>query len=72
MTSLEMGAKELLRTGESVYKELNLGNASITDEQALQAMLAHPVLIERPIVIVGDKATIGRPIEQVVALLEQG
>jgi len=55
-------ARELMRRGESIYKELNLKDK--TDEAALiAAMAAHPKLIERPIVVKGDQAILGRPPE---------
>lgn len=66
---LGIGARQLLRTGEDEYKELDLANPSLSDEQLIQAMVAHPKLIERPIVIVGDKAVIGRPPEKVLEIL---
>jgi arsenate reductase len=68
LSKLNISAKELMRSKETIYKELNL--AEVSDENTLiDAMLANPKLIERPIVIKGDKAVIGRPIEKVIALL---
>ena len=65
---LNISAQELMRTKESIYKELNL--ATVRDEDTLiKAMVENPKLIERPIIIKGDKAVIGRPIEKVVELL---
>jgi len=61
-------AQELMRTKEAVYKELNLKDES-SEDKLLEAMIANPKLIERPIVIRDNKAVIGRPIEQVIALL---
>ena len=59
--------RAMMRTGEPVYKELGLAGA---DRDALiDAMAAHPILIERPIVIRGDRAVIGRPPERVKELL---
>ena len=59
--------REMMRTGESIYKELNLKN--VTDEDRLiRAMVENPKLIERPIVIKDGKAAIGRPPESVLAL----
>ncbi|MEE3504686.1 arsenate reductase (glutaredoxin) [Pseudomonas sp. 10C3] len=66
---LGIGARELLRTGEEEYKALNLADASLSDEQLIAAMAAHPKLIERPILVVGDKAVIGRPPESVLEIL---
>lgn len=61
-------ARDMMRKGESVYKEMNL--AAVTDEYALiRAMASVPKLIERPIVDNGTKAVIGRPPEAVQALL---
>jgi arsenate reductase len=66
---LGLSARELMRTKEEVYAELGLKN--IRDEEALiDAMLANPKLIERPIVVKDAKAAIGRPIENVLELLK--
>ena len=60
--------RQMMRTGESVYGELGL--ASVDDRGALlDAMVEHPILIERPIVIRGDRAVIGRPPERLLELL---
>ena len=60
--------RQMMRTGEAVYEELGL--ASVDDRGALlDAMVEHPVLIERPIVIRGDRAVIGRPPERLLELL---
>lgn len=66
---LGIGPRQLLRTGEDEYKSLGLDNPSLTDDQLLDVMLAHPRLIERPIVVIGNKAVIGRPPEKVLELL---
>ena len=61
-------ARDLMRTKEAVYKELDL--KSVTDEDALiQAMADNPKLIERPILIHGDRAALGRPVEQILDAL---
>ena len=59
--------RAILRTGEAVYKELGLAGAD--RDALLDAMVANPVLIERPIVIRGERAVIGRPPENVLGLL---
>jgi arsenate reductase len=65
---LGISAGELIRTKEEIYKTLNLKEE--TDENKLiEAMVEHPRLIERPIVIKEGKAVIGRPVEKVVELL---
>ena len=56
----------MMRTGEAMYRELDLANA--TDERLLDAMVEHPILIERPIVIRGDHAVIARPPEKLLEL----
>jgi arsenate reductase len=62
-------ASDVIRRGESVFKELGL-QGQLEDEDALiAAMVAHPVLIERPIVVVGDRARLGRPPELVREIL---
>ena len=69
LSKLKISAKELLRTGEDVYKELNLKD--INDEKTLiEIMIENPILIERPIIIKGDKAVIARPIENLEDLLK--
>ncbi|AOM39706.1 arsenate reductase (glutaredoxin) [Xenorhabdus hominickii] len=62
-------ARQLMRTKEALYQELNLGVDSLSQEALLQAMADNPKLIERPIVVVGDKARLGRPPEQVKEIL---
>ena len=60
----------LLRTGESEYAKQNLGNSKLGDQEIIQAMLASPILIQRPIVECGDQARIGRPPELVLEILK--
>lgn len=66
---LGIGARQLLRTGEDEYKALDLASPSLSDDQLVEAMVLHPKLIERPILVVGDKAVIGRPPEKVLEIL---
>ncbi|MGB1108829.1 MAG: arsenate reductase (glutaredoxin) [Gammaproteobacteria bacterium] len=65
LKQLDMGPRELLRKGETEYKELNLADPSLDDEALIQAMVEHPKLIERPIVIRDGKAIVARPPERV-------
>ena len=59
---------ELVRKNEPEWKELYKGK-ELTDADVIKAMVKHPKLIERPIVVNGDKAAIGRPLEAVHAIL---
>lgn len=68
LKKLNMSAKELIRKKESIYKELNLKD--INDEDKLiEAMAKYPKLIERPIVINGDKAVVARPESKIDEIL---
>ena len=61
--------RELMRKHEKPYQENNLDDPVLTHEQLIQAMIDNPILIERPIVISGKKAIIGRPPEKVFDIL---
>ncbi len=65
---LGLSARELMRTKEDLYKELGLANVS-DERELIDALAAHPKLIERPIVIDGNQAVIGRPVERVIELI---
>ena len=69
LAKLNISARQLLRSGEDEYKALNLADSDLTDAQLIDAMAAHPKLIERPILVAGDKAVIGRPPEKVLEIL---
>ena len=60
-------ARDMMRTKETTYKELSLADAS--EDALIDAMSEHPILMERPIVVNGDKAAIGRPPENVLAVI---
>lgn len=61
--------REIMRTGEPAYRELGLDDARLTRAQLIEAMAAHPILIERPIVFANGKVALGRPPENVLAIL---
>lgn len=69
LSKLGLSARELLRTGEAQYQALDLADATLTEAQLIEAMAAHPQLIERPILVVGERAVIGRPPENILDLL---
>jgi len=66
---LKLRPRELMRRKESVYQELGLDDPALSDDQLIAAMVANPILIERPIVVKGQRAAIGRPPEQVLEIL---
>ena len=66
---LGLKPRQLMRTKEDIYKELNLNDVSLTDEQLIQAMIENPKLIERPIVVKDGKVAVGRPPENVLSIL---
>ena len=67
---LGMTAREVVRKGEAIYKEKNLADASVSEEDLIKAMHENPILIERPIVIIDNKrAVIGRPPENILKIL---
>ncbi len=68
LRKLGMKPAQLVRKGEDVYKDRFAGKA-LSDEQWLDALAKHPILIERPIVVKGAKAVLGRPPENVLGLL---
>lgn len=69
LQKLNISARDLLRKGEDDYKDLNLADPTLSDDQLIQAMVSHPKLIERPIVIKDGQAKIGRPPESVLDIL---
>jgi len=69
LQQLGISARQLLRKGEALYKELNLANPDLTEAELIQAMCDHPKLIERPIVIKDGQARLGRPPETVLEIV---
>jgi len=69
LTLMGREPREAMRTKETPYKELGLSDPGTSREALIEAMVNHPVLIERPIVVSGGKAAMGRPPEAVLAIL---
>lgn len=69
LTLLDLAPRELMRRRESVYRDLALDDESLDRHSLLQAMAEHPILIERPIAVRGDRARLGRPPENVLDLV---
>ena len=66
---LGMKPRDLMRSKEKEYKALKLNDPAISDDALIAAMVENPILIERPIVVRGKKAALGRPPENVLKLL---
>jgi arsenate reductase len=69
INKLGVSVRDIIRTKEAEFKENGLDNADLTAEQIIEVLASVPKLIERPIVINGDKAAIGRPPENVLAII---
>jgi arsenate reductase len=69
LSKLGLTARQLIRKGEAEYNELGLSDGSLSEAKLIAAMAAHPRLIERPIVLAGNRAAIGRPPEAVLEIL---
>jgi len=69
LSNLGLSARELMRTGEAEYKAQNLSDPSLSEQTLIQAMIATPILIERPIVKTDKGVVIGRPPESVLTIL---
>ena len=66
---LNLKPRDLLRKSEAIYKELGLGERELSDSEVIALMVEHPDLLQRPIVERGDRAVLGRPVENVKELL---
>jgi arsenate reductase len=69
LNRLGLEPRDLMRKREAPYSELGLDNENLDRAALIQAMVENPILIERPIVLKGDKAALGRPPEQVLEIL---
>lgn len=70
LKKMSIPARDLLRTSEATYKDLGLAKAELSDKEIIALMVKHPELIQRPIVERGDKAVLGRPVENIRPLLK--
>ena len=70
IAKLGVSARELLRTTEPVYKDADLDDDSLSDEEIIEAICEYPALLQRPIVVVGDRAIIGRPPVKVLDIID--
>ncbi|MGB2260506.1 MAG: arsenate reductase (glutaredoxin) [Porticoccaceae bacterium] len=70
LSKLGLSAAQLVRRSEQEFKDRNLGAPGTSDHQLIEAMAECPKLIERPIVVVGNRAVLGRPPENVLELID--
>jgi len=69
IAALDVSPRDIIRNKEAEYKESGLDNQDLSDSEIIALMVANPKVIERPIVVNGDKAAVGRPPENVLAIL---
>jgi arsenate reductase len=69
IAKMQTPARELLRTKEPVYRELNPEQRKLTDDEIIALLVAHPELLQRPIVERGERAVLARPAEKLKTLL---
>lgn len=70
LARLGCGARAVLRTSEAAYKEQGLGDASLSEAALVDAIVAEPRLLQRPVVVRGERAVIARPAELLLELLD--
>jgi arsenate reductase (glutaredoxin) len=70
LDKLGIGARELLRTNEAAYRARGLADATLSETQLIDAMVAEPSLMQRPIVVKGKRAVVARPAERALELLD--
>jgi len=69
LKKLDLHPRDFIRRKEATYKDLGLDDPGLSREALIAAMVEHPILIERPIVVKGAKAALGRPPEAVLEIL---
>ncbi|HVF55583.1 MAG TPA: ArsC/Spx/MgsR family protein [Pyrinomonadaceae bacterium] len=69
IAKMKIAPRDLLRTGEAVYRELGLAKRELSDDEIIALMSEHPELMQRPIVERGRRAVLGRPVENIRAVL---
>lgn len=68
--ALKVSPRDFMRTGDALYKELDLDRNGLSDSALLKAIVEHPKLLERPIAVAGERAVIGRPPEEILKILK--
>ena len=63
--------RDIMRSGEKIYKELDLKNRDLDDEELIDLMVQYPDLVQRPILEIDNRAALGRPTKRMTALLDE-
>jgi arsenate reductase len=71
LRKLNLKPRDILRTREPIYRELNLAGRDVPDRELIRLMVEHPDLIQRPIVVRGSRAILARPVDRLSAILKQ-
>ena len=69
LSKLKLEVRDILRNGEDEYKKNNLKNENLNNDRLIEFLIKYPKLLQRPIVVKGDKAVIGRPPEEILNIL---
>jgi arsenate reductase len=69
LRKMRLAPRDILRKSEAIYRELQLGSRTLSDDELISLMVEHPDLIQRPIVERGERAVLGRPVENIRELL---
>jgi arsenate reductase len=69
LSKMQLRPRDILRTSEAIYRELGLGKGQFSDDEIIALMAKHPDLIQRPIVERGPRAVLGRPVENIKAVM---
>lgn len=69
LAKMNLAPRDLLRTSEPIYRELGLKQRTLSDDEIISLMVEHPDLLQRPIVERAGRAVLGRPVENVRALI---
>lgn len=70
LNALGGSARDMMRSGEAAWRELGLDDPALDDATLLRAVANHPILLQRPIAVAGERAVIGRPPERILELLD--
>lgn len=70
ISELQIQPRDIIRSGEALYKELNLKDNTLSDSDLIDSIVANPILLERPIVRYQGRAAIGRPLDNIIELFE--